>query len=165
MPTLGCLLAHLNIVEMEFLGVFSFIVSIIALTVSYWQYKLHRRQLRTELLTKYNVRYSIDKDISRVVKYLEQEEGLQLHEKIEKPDDHEVEMFMRFFEELELLIVSKAIDEKIVSYMFYHYLQTFEKYKDQWKNVGYEDEEWKVFHEFMERMKKIREDKTKYKID
>ena len=96
---------------------------------------------------------------------MEQEEGLQLHEKIEKPDDHEVEMFMRFFEELELLIVSKAIDEKIVSYMFYYYLHTFEKYKDQWQNVGYEDKEWNLFHEFMDRMKKLREDKTKYKID
>ena len=149
----------------ELLGVLGFVVSIIALIVSYWQYKLHRKQLKTELLTKYNVRYSIDKDISKVVKYLEQEEGLQLHEKVDIPDEHEVEMFMRFFEELELLIKAKAIDEKIVSYMFFYYLQSFEKHKDKWENVGYEDKEWKVFHEFLNRMKKLNEDKTKYKID
>lgn len=149
----------------DILGILGFFVAIISLIVSFWNYKLNRKQLRTELLTKYNVRYSVDKDISRVVKYLEQQEGLRHRDKIEEPDDHEVEMFMRFFEELELLIIAKAIDEKVVSYMFYFYLQAFEKQKDKWKNIGYDDDEWKVFHEFMERMKKLNEDKIKYKID
>ena len=74
-------------------------------------------------------------------------------------------MFMRFFEELELLIVADTIDEKIVSYMFFYYLQIFEKHKEEWKNIGYENKEWKIFHDFMHRMKKLREDKTTYKID
>lgn len=126
---------------------------------------MHKKQLRTELLMNYSVRYCTNEDISSVVKYLEQEEGLKLHKKVEIPDDHEVEMFMRFFEELELLIVAKAIDAKIVFYMFYFYLHTFEKHKDMWKNVGYEDNEWKVFREFVDRMKKLKEDRNNYKID
>ena len=149
----------------QYLGVSGFIIAIISLIVSYYQYRLNRKQLRTELLTSYNARYSSDEDIKKVVKYLEQEEGLHLREKAEEPDEHEVEMFMRFFEELELLIVANAIDEKIVSYMFFYYLQAFEKQKDKWKNIGYEDNEWKVFHKFMDRMKDLRQDKTTYKID
>ncbi len=147
------------------MGVFGFIVAIISLAVSFGQFKLHRKQMKTELLSKYCARYCIDKDIQSVVKFLEQQEGLVLHKQVDKPDDHEVEMFMRYFEELELLTRSKSIDEKVVSYMFFYYLQTFCKLKDNWKNIDYDSEDWKVFHEFVERMKRVREDKNNYKID
>lgn len=49
--------------------------------------------------------------------------------------------------------------------MFYFYLQTFDKLKDNWPNIDYGSEDWKVFHEFNARMKKVREDKNIYKID
>lgn len=149
----------------EILGVLGFVVAIISLAISFWQYKLHRKQMKTELLSKYCARYCVDKDISNVVRFLEQEEGLDLRKPAEKPDDHEVEMFMRYFEELELLIRAKSIDEKVVSYMFFHYLQTFCRLKENWKKVEYESEEWKVFHEFVERMKSVRKDKNNYNID
>ena len=84
---------------------------------------------------------------------------------VREPDDHEVELFMRYFEELELLIRAKSIEEKVVSYMFYHYVDTFVKLKDKWRNVDYESNDWKVFHEFYARMQKIRMDKNYYKID
>jgi len=147
------------------LGILGFVIAIISLLVSFCQYKLHKRQLKTELLSKYCVRYSVNQEISSVVKYLEKEEGLNLKKGGEMPDDHEVEMFMRFFEEIELLIRSNSIDEKVVSYMFYFYLQTFDKLKDNWPNIDYGSEDWKVFHEFNARMKKVREDKNIYKID
>ncbi len=71
---------------------------------------------------------------------------------------------MHYFEEIELLIRAKSIDEKVVSYMFFYYLQTFEKLKDNWKGIDYESNDWKVFHEFLIRMKKVREDRNTYKI-
>lgn len=149
----------------DFIGVLGFLVAIISSAISYRQFKLHRKQMKAELLSKYSARYCIDPDIKSVVKFLEQQEGLVLHKQADKPDDHEVEMFMRFFEELELLIRAKSIDENVASYMFFYYLQTFSKIKDNWKNIDYESEDWKIFHEFIERMKRVRKDKNNYKID
>jgi len=149
----------------EWLGVLGFFVAIVSLIVSFGQYKLHRKQMKTELLSKYCARYNIDKCIISVVKYLEKEEGLTHKCNVREPDDHEVELFMRYFEELELLIRAKSIEEKVVSYMFYHYVDTFVKLKDKWRNVDYESNDWKVFHEFYARMQKIRMDKNYYKID
>lgn len=167
MPILWC--SEGFFVKMEdianILGVLGFFVAIISLIVSVWQYKLHRRQMRAEVLSKYCARYCIDKNITAVVKFLEKEEGLSHKYNVKEPDDHEVEMFMRYFEELELMIRAKSIDEDVASYMFFHYLQTFDKLKEKWKNVEYESDDWKVFHEFYARMKKVREDKKKYKID
>lgn len=120
--------------------------------------------MRIEFFSKYCARYNMNKDLIAVIKYLEQEEGLKLNYKAKVPDDHQVEMFMRYFEELELLIRAKSIDEKIVYYMFIHYLFTFEKLKHKWKNVGYNSDNWKLFHDLMSRMKKIKEDKNIYKI-
>lgn len=60
------------------LGILGFVIAIISLLVSFCQYKLHKRQLKTELLSKYCVRYSVNQEISSVVKYLEKEEGLNL---------------------------------------------------------------------------------------
>ena len=88
----------------EWLGVLGFFVAIVSLIVSFGQYKLHRKQMKTELLSKYCARYNIDKCIISVVKYLEKEEGLTHKCNVREPDDHEVELFMRYFEELELLI-------------------------------------------------------------
>ena len=107
----------------------------------------------------------MDPYISAVVKYLEKEDGLTHKTNVIEPDDHDVEMFMRFFEELELLIRAKSIDEKVVSYMFFHYVQTFDRLKDKWRNVEYDSEDWRLFHDFHARMKRIREDRNKYKID
>lgn len=144
----------------------SIAIAVFSLLVSIWQYKIHKRQLKTELFSKYCTRYSINSDICAVVKYLEKEEGLNVTDKnnVSKPNDHQVEMFMRFFEELELLIRSDSLDEEIVSYMFYYYLQTFSRLKENWKNIEYDSENWKIFHQFMDRMKRIKEDKTNYKI-
>ena len=149
---------------MSVLGVLGFFVALFTLVVYIRQYKLHERQMKIELLTKYCVRYSINDDIKAVVRYLEHVEGLSHRKEVPHPDDHEVEMFMRFFEELELLIVAESIDEELASYMFYHYLQTFEKLKEQWSNVEYDSEEWKLFHNYMKRMKELNKDKHNYKI-
>ena len=149
----------------DVLGVLGFAVAMFSLCVSVWQYKLHKRQMKTELLSKYCARYCINKEITAVVRFIEKKEGLSHRCDVEEPDDHEVEIFMRFFEELELLIRAKSLDEKIVYYIFFYYVQTFVKIKDKWKRIDYESDNWKVFHEFYSRMKKINSDNTNYKIN
>lgn len=147
------------------LGVLGFIVAIVSLIVSLWQYKLHRRQMRTEILAKYCARFNVDKNINAVVKYLEQEDGRNLKYRVKAADDHEAEVFMRYFEELELLIRAHSIDEKVVTYMYFNYVQNFVKKRNYWKNVKYDSEEWKIFHDLFARMKRIRKDNNNYKID
>lgn len=147
-----------------FLGLLGILIAVFSLVVSFWQYRLYKLQLKTDLFSKYCARYNINQDICSVVRFLEKEEGLCLKKEVEKPDDHQIEMFLRFFEEIELHIRSNSIDEKIVSYMFSYYLQTFDKIKDNWPNINYDSEDWKVYHEFYARMKKVREDKNTYRI-
>lgn len=135
-------------------------VAFLSLGVSMWQNSLHKRAMKTDLLTKYSVRHRVDKDINLVFKYIEQEDGINFNRKVRIPDSHQIIMFLTYFEDLELLIRAKAIDEDIVSYMFYDYLLSFDKIKSRWKDIDYRTDKWKIYHEFYARMKRIRGDKN-----
>ena len=145
-------------------SILSFVVALLSLGVSFWQYGLHNRAMKTELLTKYSVRHRVDKDIDFVFKYLEQESGIKFSHQVRLPECHQIIMFLTYFEDLELLIRAKAIDEKIVSYMFYDYLLSFDKNKNRWKDINYWSDKWKIYHEFFARMRRIRGDKNNYNI-
>lgn len=132
------------------------LITLLTVIIAFREYYRKRKQDKIELFIKYNARFCINEDVMRVTKYLEKYVGLNHHGEVYTPDDHQVEMFMRYFEELEFLIESGAIDEEIVSYMFSYYVFEFEKRKDEWKNVGYEEEGWRVFRNFVNRMHRIK---------
>lgn len=147
------------------ISILGFIIALFSLGVSFWQYLLHKKQMKTELLTKYSVRHRVDKDINTVFKYLEQEIGYKMHYQVKTPDSHQIVMFLTYFEDMELLIRAEAIDEKIVSYMFYDYVHKFEQLKVQWKDIHYESDKWKIYHEFYARMERIKGDNNNYNIN
>ena len=98
------------------------------------------------------MRYTTNEDIRSVVKYLE---ALEDKKDESLPEIHEIEMFMRFFEEIDCLIQAKSIKENIVYYMFGHYVLLFEKEKDNFpKELEYDKGFWVLFRKFVERMKK-----------
>lgn len=136
---------------------FTTLIALGALIFSYIQIKSYKKQGRIELLTDYNKRFSENDDLKVVGKYLEKECGLKHHYEVPEPDDHQVEMFMRFFEEIELLISERAMDEDIVYYMFSYYALEFEKRRNKWKRVDYESGDWKYFRMFISRMKRIQD--------
>ncbi|MBR5039322.1 MAG: hypothetical protein IKX65_11465 [Prevotella sp.] len=128
-----------------------------ALIFSYVQIKNYKKQGRIELLSDYNKRFCANEELKVVGKYLEKECGLNHHYNVPEPDDHQVEMFMRFFEEIELLINEGAMDEETVYYMFSYYALEFDKKKNKWKRVDYESGNWKIFRMFINRMKRIQD--------
>ncbi len=139
----------------EIIYILASLATIVAIVIAVFQYFTIRKQNKLELLTKYNARYCINEDMGRVIKYLEKYDGLNHHGEVYKPDDHQVEMFMRFFEEIELLIKQNAMEEEAVYYMFSYYVLKFEDIIKEWPHIEYNTKNWKEFHEFVARMKKI----------
>lgn len=126
----------------------------LAFILSYFEYRNHKKQERINILSQFSIRYTTDKDICAVVKYLENlEEGK--NETI--PELHKIEMFMRFFEEIYCLIQVKSLKENIVYYMFGHYVLLFAEAKDKLpKELEYDKGFWVLFRNFVERMKKAK---------
>ena len=102
--------------------------------------------------------------LSQVSNFLNQEGGGVQVDVVLEPDDHQVEMFMRFFEEIELLIQENAMDEETVYYMFSYYVLEFDKRKDRWSRVDYDSADWQYFQSFIQRMKRNRDSKMKVNL-
>ena len=140
-------------------------LALCAFGFSVFEYCRYKKRERTNLLTQLSERYTTNSDIGTVVKYLE---ALEDHNEntLALPDIHQLEMFMRFSEELCCLLKSKALKENIVYYMFGHYVLVFEKEKNKWpKELGYDKEYWYLFRDFVNIMKKSHDELFKCKDD
>ena len=129
------------------------LTTIVALIISFIQYRLHKEKVRSMIFTKLNKRYLENSDIQTVVKYLSKTGPSQ-----KKPDDYQTELFLRFFEELDVYIQSKALNPKIVEQLFGYYLRELfisNKGKDLLKICDYQKNEWPYIEEFIDSMKKV----------
>ena len=137
-------------------------VALFALVVTYYEYLNHKDINQAQVLSEYNQRYSNDPNIVKVVKYLNyNDEGgyiNNLHP--DQPSNYEVEMFMRFFEELELQIEKGRLSEKDVCNLFTYYAH-FLSLHDQEElrhNLGITDNDydkhWSGFKRITERHNK-----------
>ena len=99
------------------------IIATLSAFVAYNEYLSHNDSKQAQVLSEYNKRYSEDNNIIKVVKYLNyiDEGGIINNPCREKPSNYEVEMFMRFYEELELQIKYKRIDLNDVCNLFCYY--------------------------------------------
>ena len=78
--------------------------------------------------------------VQKVVKYLR-----KIEPEKEQPSVYELELFLRFFEELGLYLGKSSIKPKEVKSFFGYYLQELyesEKGKDLLKKLNKEDEKW-----------------------
>ena len=124
----------------------------LAIVLSYIEYRNHKKRERINILTQLSVRYTTDLNICSVIKYLESLEDKK--ENIELPDIHQIEMFMRFFEEVDCLIKTKSIKDNVVCYMFGHYVLLFAENIDKMPaELEYNKGFWALFRDFVERMK------------
>ena len=69
-------------------------------------------------------------------------------------------MFMRFFEEIEILIDTKRMNADIAYDMFSYYLLEFAEKKDLFDIKDYNEDCWRRFRRIVERMTKIRKNKV-----
>ncbi len=119
-------------------------------------YYYHRKRDRAEVLSQYNERYSRDEHISKVVPFLIAD---IMGTKATIPSVHDVEMFMRFFEEMELQIEKHRLDADSVYELFSYYALYFDSKPCLIEMFSIDDynsnDNWKLFHNFVNRMAKI----------
>ena len=136
------------------------------------QYCAYKEQEKTVILSKYNERYATDQNIQKVVNYLLWKENPQYiddeKKKIDKtlyggeceddikPTRNQVEMFMRFIEELQVSIDAGRLDEKIAKTLFAYYADKINScYNDKlettedWLPKNYSFDVWPYFHKFV----------------
>lgn len=129
------------------------VTTIVALIISYIQYRLHKQKERSILFSNLNKRYLDNTDIQTVVKYLNKTGPAQ-----KKPNDYQTELFLRFFEELSVYIQSKALSPKVIEQLFGYYLREIfisDRGKDLLMACKYQEYEWPYIVDFINTMKKV----------
>ena len=135
--------------------VFIALAAVIGIFISIMQQRYMLKQLKTEAFIRYSSKYSMSPEVSSVVKYLEHLDGLNHKLKITPPDNHDIEIFMHYFEEIEYLIEGGIMDEKMVYEMFSYYLFVFEKNRKKFNIKDYESDSWNRFRHLLVRIKRI----------
>lgn len=129
------------------------IVAIFSIYAGFQKYKENQKSKRIQYLLDFGKRYKEDSDIMSVANILAELED-NPNTDCSNITVYEVEMYMRFFEELELLIENTAVEESDAIYLFGHYTKVLENYHDRWPTLGYEEEYWSKFRRFVNRTKK-----------
>ena len=132
------------------------LAAIIGIFFNAKQYNIFMKQLKTDAFIRYSANYSMSKEVSTVVKYLEQMDGLKHKLEVVGPDSHDIEIFMHYFEEIELLIESKIMDEQMVYDMFSYYLFVFERNIKEFDIEDYESNSWSIFRHLLVRLNTIK---------
>lgn len=118
------------------------LIAFIALIIAYGEYKVHKKINEHQLFSQLNIRYQGNEDIQCVIKYLRAIEPSDI-----KPTVYQLEIFLRFFEELGMYMETDSIDAKTVNNFFGHYLkelytsergiELLSQLKDELKELGY----------------------------
>lgn len=147
------------------------------------QYNDHKKEHRIKLLGEYNQRYSSDRNIEKVTKWMLKVAIVDNNGEITganpdrdycKPGIYEKEMFMRFFEELYLHIKEGHIDKMNAFRLFAYYAILFDRHKnfrlditdykskDELSNSNLDEENkkkfellWSGYRDFVEKMIEI----------
>lgn len=140
----------------------AFIVSSIALVYAIREFEHHKNNDRTVLLCQYLHRYATDENIKNVLDYINNTALFDADDNIigvndeifsnyqNPPTLREKEMFMHFFEEVQMLINSKIIKGEDAIDLLGYYCGVFHKIKEYHQDItDYDDEKyWKKYLKF-----------------
>lgn len=108
----------------------SAIIAGVALIIAINEYRKHKEHKECDVLTRYHERYNNDAHIEKVLHYYLGSKNNEDKDKFVTPDEHDKEMFLRFFEEIELMIQKKYLHEEDVKKLFIFYFMVFWKFED-----------------------------------
>lgn len=126
------------------------VVAIVAVVVSIVELQSHKKKENNKLLSQLNNRYILTPEVQKVVRYLRENEPSD-----EEPSAYEVELFLRFFEELAVYLNTGSLKPEDIREFFNHYFDRFENsergklLKAKIKN---EDKEWDYLKIYREKM-------------
>lgn len=129
------------------------ITALAAIIVAVFEYHQLKEKRKSELYSEFNRRYlSDEKNIQPVIRYIS-----HLYKDAPKPKGYQIELFLRFFEELDVYLKKKVLDEETTCHLFAYYCM--EIFKPEWsfllEEIDYHNDEWPLLNDFIERMKKI----------
>ncbi len=139
----------------------AFVLSIVALYYAKKEYDYHKMSKEKELLCKYLERYADAPYIKKVEEYIcevalmDEDENIIGFDKNKtpsyKPSIWEKEMFMHFFEELQIFINNKMLDKNEIIDLIGYYAGIFHKFSEYHSDItDYEDERyWKYYLQFV----------------
>lgn len=142
------------------------IIALLAFTITLSEYYVKKDSNQAQVLSEYNQRYTEDRNVVKVVKYLNyyDENGAVNNPIPAKPSNYEVEMFMRFFEELNEQIKKNRISEECVYNLFVYYAFKIDKDENLRHQFGVTDEDysqhWDGFKEITKNYEKYKEAKN-----
>jgi len=114
------------------------LVAIIAARISYREYQSHKTKEYSELLSQLNERYLGNDSMQTVVRYLR-----DIEPEGDEPSAYQVELFLRFFEELYVYMRHDGLEPDDVRKFFNYYLERLyhsERGKNLLKKINHEDE-------------------------
>ena len=182
--SLCCIYPDVNAGTMQAIAEWgSFIVALCGGLYAVCQYNNHLKEEKRKMLCEYNKRYSSDKNIEKVVEWMlliartdddtGEIIGVKQNIKCIPPSIYTKEMFMRFFEEINLRIEKGDMNADEVYKLFAYYAMKFDEYpgfrldiKDYKKeselegnseDVNKNKDYWVDFRSFIEKMKKVEE--------
>lgn len=105
----------------EYINLALLIVAIVAVVVSIVELRSHKAKENNKLLSQLNKRYLNNTNIQAVVMYLRKNEPSN-----EEPKAYQVDLFLRFFEELGAYLKTNSIKKEDVKVFFDFYFNQFE---------------------------------------
>ncbi len=106
---------------MDYINLGVLIVAIVAVVVSVVEIRSYKAKENNKLLSQLNKRYIGSTDVQSVVKYLRKDEPSNV-----EPDAYQVELFLRFFEELGVYLKTGSIRKGDVREFFNYYFNRYE---------------------------------------
>ena len=125
------------------------------------EYEHNKKSERTALLCQYLQRYASDPNIKKMEDYILETASLDKDDRIVGYDNSkfpsytptvwEKEMFMHFFEEIQLLIDENMIDKDVVIDLIGYYIGIFHRIKEYHSDITDYNEEryWKYYLKFV----------------
>ena len=118
----------------------TFVVTFLGGCYAVFKYRNHLQEEKRKVLCEYNQRYSTDKNIEAVIEWMVQVaktdektgeiKGVNKDIKTVPPSIHKKEMFMRFFEELNIRLEKNDMNTDEVYSLFAYYALKFDNYWD-----------------------------------
>ncbi len=131
----------------------AFTAALFAIIVAFFEYKQLKGRRKSELFSELNKRYLADeKNIQPVIRYLS-----HLHPNAPVPEGYQIELFLRFFEEIDVYLKEEALDEETTYHLFAYYCLEIIKteYTSLLASINFKKDEWPLLVDFVMRMKEI----------
>jgi hypothetical protein len=126
------------------------VMAIVATIFSWKEIQSHKEKENNKLLSQLNRRYLDSQEIQKVVRYLREFDAGE-----EKPSSYEIELFLRFFEELGVYMRKDNLPIEDVRNFFNYYLEqlyTTERGEELRKQIRYGDIELSYLNDYKEKL-------------